>query len=102
MNSDSKLLTVEIYGQTYQLRGEGREDRIYELADYLDEQMNEIAEQTSEVDSLNIAILAALNIADSYFTLRESGEPGEIPEGKVNNLIEMLDDCLEDNEGEKG
>ncbi len=100
MSTDSKLLTVEIYGQTYQLRGEGEEERIRELSDFLDEQMNEIAEQTSEVDSLDIAVLAALNIADSYFTLRESDETGEIPEGKINNLIEMLDDCLEDNEGE--
>jgi cell division protein ZapA len=60
---------VEIYDQTYQLRGS---DPAYinQLADYVDTKMRLIAQQASTVDSLRVAVLAALNIADEYLMLK--------------------------------
>lgn len=60
---------VEIYDQTYHLRGSDAE-YIAELAEYVDTKMRLIAEQAATVDSLRVAVLAALNIADELFTLR--------------------------------
>lgn len=69
-----QLIQVEIYGQPYMLRGEGNSAYIQELAAYVDEKMNEIANSSSTVDSLKVAILAALNIADDYHQMKRDVE----------------------------
>jgi cell division protein ZapA len=61
---------VEIYDQTYQLRGTDPE-YINQLADFVDTKMRIIAQQASTVDSLRVAVLAALNIADEYLRLKQ-------------------------------
>lgn len=60
----SRLVRVEIYGKAYSIRTEGSGDDIYALAEMLDRRMKEIARATLTVDSLNVAILAALHIAE--------------------------------------
>jgi cell division protein ZapA len=60
---------VEIYDQTYNLRGSDP-DYIHRLAGYVDAKMRAVAEQTSTIDSLRLAVLAALNIADEYQVLK--------------------------------
>ena len=60
---------VEIYDQTYQLRGSDPE-YIGKLAEYVDTKMRVVAQQASTVDSLRVAVLAALNIADEYLVLK--------------------------------
>lgn len=65
----SNSVRVEIYDQVYNLRGSDP-DYVFKLADYVDTKMRTVAEQTSTVDSLRLAVLAALNIADEYQVLR--------------------------------
>jgi cell division protein ZapA len=60
---------VDIYDQTYHLRGSDTE-YIAQLAEYVDNKMRVIAQQASTVDSLRVAVLAALNIADELHVLR--------------------------------
>ena len=60
---------VDVYDQTYQLRGSDPE-YIGKLAEYVDTKMRLIAQQASTVDSLRVAVLAALNIADEYLILK--------------------------------
>src|SRR3954467_11579141 len=60
---------VEIYDQSYNLRGTDPE-YIFKLAEYVDLKMRSVAEQTQTVDSLRLAVLAALNIADEYHVLK--------------------------------
>ena len=61
---------VEIYDQVYNLRGMDAE-YILKLAEFVDGKMRSVAEQTSTVDSLRLAVLAALNIADEYHLLKK-------------------------------
>ena len=61
---ENHLAQVEIFGQTYNLRGDQDPSYIQELAAYVDAKMNEIADSSSTVDSLKVAILTAINIAD--------------------------------------
>ena len=63
--------TVEIFGQTYNVRGEGDPDYLMELARLVDTRMREVAGQVATVDPLKIAILAALNIADEFSRYRQ-------------------------------
>jgi cell division protein ZapA len=66
---DTKI-QVEIYGQPYQIRAGADPDYIKNVARYVDLKMREIASNVPTVDSLKIAVLAALNITDDFFQLR--------------------------------
>lgn len=67
-----KLVQVEIYNQTYSIRSDGDNSYILGLAEYVDKKMREIASGTMTVDSLKVAILASLHIADELHTTRSS------------------------------
>ena len=68
-SSNGKSVRVEIFDQTYSLRGTDAE-YIEKLAEYVDAKIRAVAEQTTTVDSLRLAVLAALNIADEYHLLK--------------------------------
>lgn len=60
---------VEIYDQVYQLKGPDPE-YIERLAASVDAKMRAVSAQGSTVDSLRVAVLAALNLADELARLR--------------------------------
>ena len=66
----SESITVSIYDQVYQLRGT---DPAYieQLAQVVDAKMRAVAAHGGTVDSLRVAVLASLNIADELECLRE-------------------------------
>ena len=84
----AKTVKVEIYDQTYHIRGELEEAYVTELARYVDTKMREVSEATRTVDSLRVAVLAALNIADELHALRQ--RQGEL-EGPLHKRAER---CL--------
>ena len=63
-------IQVEIYGQDYQIKAGADPDYIKNIARYVDLKMREIASSVPTVDSLKIAVLAALNITDEFFLLK--------------------------------
>ena len=67
--STGSSVKVSIFGNEYRVSGEGNEDYIQKLADYVDHTMREISHQGRHVSSERIAILAAFNIADQLFQL---------------------------------
>jgi len=79
---------VEIYDQTYHIRGELEEAYVIELARYVDAKMRAVAEATRTVDSLRVAVLAALAIADELRTLRQRQNQVE------GELRERAERCL--------
>ena len=89
-------IRVEIYDQEYFMRGGPDPEYIRKLASYLDTKMRAIAERTHTVDSLRVAILAALNIADEYHQLkaRQEATAQEIDQ-KVSACSAVLDRLLE-------
>lgn len=79
---------VEIYGQTYSLKGTDNPARIRELAAYVDAKMKEIEKGTGTVDSLRVAILTALTIADELYRLRlQYSELGITADNAANRLL---------------
>ncbi len=87
---------VEIYDQSYNLRGSDPE-HILKLAEYVDSKMRAVSEQTSTVDSLRLAVLAALNIADEYHTLKRKYDAiaSDLTE-RTSSLAGALDEVLQD------
>jgi|SRR5678815_1498768 cell division protein ZapA len=74
MSKEIQMTQVDIYGQSYNLRGDGDPAYIHELAAYVDGKMNQISDSSSTVDSLKVAILTALNIADEYHQMKREVE----------------------------
>lgn len=62
---DSKK--VEILGRYYTIRGIDDQEYLEKLAKYVDEHMRKIVTATGTVDTLKVAILAALTMADEHF-----------------------------------
>jgi cell division protein ZapA len=73
-DSTGASTSVEIFGQSYNVRGEGDPNYLAELARFVDTRMREVAAQVATVDPMKIAILAALNIADEFSRYRKQRE----------------------------
>jgi cell division protein ZapA len=91
--SASGYITVNIYDQAYHLRGQNA-DHIRRLADLVDSKMRAVAAQGRTVDSLRVAVLAALNLADELS--QTSGVDAKEGRARAAHLAERLDEVLED------
>lgn len=100
MENDAQAITVEIYDQTYRLRGN---DRAYleRLAALVDARMRAVVAHGRTADSLRVAVLAALNIADELLRLQEmhevaAGSPdsAEALRSRAHSLSGLLDEVL--------
>ena len=104
MADKDNLVHVEIFGQAYAVRGGDDPGYVEKLAAYVDEQMKDVGRTSGAVDSLRIAVLAALNMADELFTLREEAgqadsrirAAGQTAEERVARLAEQLEAALGD------
>jgi len=67
-------VAVEIFGQQYVLKSGFPEEQVREVANYVDGKMKEVAEGTRTVDTLHLAILTALNIAQDYLQEQKGRE----------------------------
>ncbi|MCZ6905863.1 MAG: cell division protein ZapA [Deltaproteobacteria bacterium] len=72
---------VEIMGQNVTLRSEEEESYVRRVAGYVDEKMQEVLKTTRPIAKFNVAVMAALNIADEYHRLK----------GKYDTTINRLD-----------
>ena len=101
MEKAQHLVPVEIYGHAYNLRGEGDTAYINGLAEFVDQKMREIADQTATIDSLKVAILAALNIADQHFQFKSAEtEHHQTVSERMGRLVGILDrDIIESTQG---
>ncbi|MGA3299345.1 MAG: cell division protein ZapA [Candidatus Acidiferrales bacterium] len=89
-------MKIQIYDQSYNVNADGNEEYLHELAAYVDGKMRSIAESTHMVDSLKVAVLAALNIADEMFQTRKRQQEIEGPlRQRVENCVSMVEKALE-------
>ena len=90
-------MKIEIYDQMYNVNADGQnEEHLRELASYVDGKMREVAEATHMVDSVKVAVLAALNIADEMFAYRARQQAIEGPLRKrVEKCVALVEKALE-------
>ena len=90
-----QTIKVEIYNQTYTIRSDGDNEYIQDLALYVDSKMREISSGTMTVDSLKVAILAALHIADEYYQIKFNQAQADSQLGiRSSECAERLDRLL--------
>ena len=97
MAKEPQSIRVVIFDQEYFMRGDLNEEYIQKLAKYLDTKMRSIAERTRTVDTLRVAMLAALNVADEYHQMKARYEEVHPTHGqKVGEYNNKLDEILKD------
>ena len=84
----SERVKIQIYDQTYHVAGDLRPAYVEELAQYVDGKMREVARATGTVDSVRVAVLAALAIADELHALRQSRDESR------DKLRDRAEKCL--------
>lgn len=91
MAESESLVEVTILGRKITLKAQSNEEYIREVAQYVDEKMEE-AQGGGSASSLNVAIMAALNIADDYFKIlgRQKGAFAQV-EQQCIDLINYID-----------
>jgi cell division protein ZapA len=95
-NGGNTSVRVDIYDQSYHLRGTDP-DYIQQLAEYVDTKMRLISQHASTVDSLKVAVLAALNIADEYQMLkRKYDAEAHDYTARAEHLSDALDQVLDE------
>jgi cell division protein ZapA len=89
------VIAVEIHGVRYPIRSGLDPEYVARLAGYVDEKIRAAADSTPTGDSLRLAVIAALNIADELFRCRDSNQArdGVIAE-RAGELERLLDRVL--------
>ncbi|MFH1654293.1 MAG: cell division protein ZapA [Pseudomonadota bacterium] len=87
-----QTVEVTIMGQKFLIKGDSDETYVKEIANYVDRKVNEVQSKTKSVASLNVVILAAMNIADEFFKFRkEKDDKFQKVEKKIQNMVELID-----------
>jgi len=91
----SNRVKVEIYGQSYTLSGDVDEAYVQKLARYVDEKMRQVAEATQTVDSVRVAVLAAMALADELHTREhDTGHRDDALRERAQQCLTILERAL--------
>lgn len=82
---------VDIFGNDYILKADTDDRHIQKVADLVDQKMKEVSLSTNSKNTTNIAILAALNIADEYLKIKDEKDKAET---RVRELAQLIDASL--------
>ena len=91
------LVQVQIFGNSYTIRGEADQAYILSVAAFVDRKMREVTDKLPVESLSKVAILASLNIADELFKERSRRErQEEQPQHRAARLNAVLDAVLQD------
>jgi cell division protein ZapA len=94
-DESERIVPVVIHGQQYPVRSSLDPRYVAALAAYVDEKMRIAAEQNGTTDSVRVAVLAALNLADEVFRYRQDrASRAEALADRTHELERLLDDAL--------
>ena len=94
-------VTIRVRGQEFKVRTTDDPEALHRVADYLDETMSLVEARTGTVDSLDLALLTALNLARELVDMRDGHVPSSngIDSGieieRLGALIELAEEALE-------
>ena len=93
-----RTVPVQIFGQEFRIRSEGDAARIRRAAALVDETMLRVRARSGSADTLDVAVLAALNIAHRLLAAGEGGEAAAVhghgAEPEITALCELVETAL--------
>nr|CRH08221.1 Conserved protein of unknown function [Candidatus Magnetococcus massalia] len=91
----SDMVEVDILGQRFKLNTDTGVDYVQELAKYVENMIEELRQGSAGASQDRLAIMAALQLADRYFQLRQNSEgANELADSRIKRLIEQTDALL--------
>jgi cell division protein ZapA len=89
-------VSVRIRGQEFRIRSDDDEESLQRVAGYLDDTMKTVEKRTGTVDSLDVALLTALNLARELMRAREERALVEtaIPPDRLSSLTDRVEAAL--------
>lgn len=93
-----RIVPVVIHGQRYPVRSALDPAYVAQLAAYVDDKMRVAAEENGTSDSVRVAVLAALNLADEVFRHRQDrANRAEALADRTHELERLVDEALAGN-----
>jgi cell division protein ZapA len=99
MGADTRAMTVHILGHEYKIRSTESGEFVRDVALYVDELMHQISSRMSAGTQTQVAVLAALNIAEELFRERRGDvrmpehDPAEVDE-RLSALVCRVDEII--------
>lgn len=95
MSDAPTSVSVKIYDREYTLRTSGDAERLRTVCACLDKRMRELSASSGSVDTLKVAVLAALSLAEDLYRTREALQKMDEFVGKRSQAcVSMLDRFL--------
>ena len=90
------MTKIQIYGKNYSLSNSSNQVRTEEVAAYVDAKMRELAEVRSKTSFADLAVLAALNIAQELMELQNQTEANDkAQDEKIGQMLEALEEEIQ-------
>ncbi len=97
MTDQNRSVSVWIRGHEFRILSDDDQESLQRVARYLDDTMGKVEERTGTVDSLDVALLTALNLARELVGIREgrldAGTSRADP-GRLRAIIELAESAL--------
>ncbi len=83
---------VTILGQKYKIKGDAPDEYIIKLAEFVDSRVREVLQKNPNTAPLKATIVAAINIADELFKMKESQQRfTKQIEKKTDELVRLFE-----------
>ncbi len=91
--SERPSVPVEIRGKQFRIRSDEDPEALQRIAKYVDATMEKVERRTGAIDSLDVAILTALNLARELVLARD--QSGQLPDDRLRALIDLAESGLQ-------
>lgn len=87
-----RVISIELFGKAYTFSAEAEAPHAEKIANYVVEQVEKVRASAEVPGKLDTLILAALNIANDYFEMKQRREELiQVIDGRCRVLIESID-----------
>lgn len=93
--AEKQTVVVRLRGREFRVRGDEDEESLQRIARTLEDTMKRLEERTRSVDSLDVALLTALNLAREVVELREGRRAHAADPKRLRPLIELAESSLQ-------
>ena len=88
-----QVAEVTILGQQYTFKSDTDPKAIEQVADFVNERIDEVISSGYTADTLGAAVLALMNVAGEYLQLRDGNEAVQVQQ-RLEKLLARLEDIV--------
>ena len=81
-DGEKNKMTLNIHGSNYTIRTTQESQKVTDIVEYVNQKMDEVARYQPKLNYKDVAVLAALNMAEEYLNLKE----------EYNQLVDIINE----------